>query len=378
MIDADKQLSLPSKTNLTLAETQQLLEQLSGKKMLLSCGYGGVIFSEIGQITEHRYEYVEGQFTTRQYGSYRLFCDENWQFQTASGIRIDRWTSSSHDCEELFTTIGIQTITQIEISNNFDETRFALSDGSVFTIIRDDSIDTFQLTLIPEQKKLTVYGDQRVELVDYQVDELPFKPRQPRPKPTPTVEIDREFLRKQMPDYLTISPAKANEFMSIILNQTVEKVVAESATVFSLEFADRRWTLTIDELWALNQDNQVVLDVREAKFHFTEQLSAALIGQKIEAIHFEKSGKKLTLQFSDGYTLSVQESDRYSRWGFHDFATGLSISAYRDHGLSYRVSAPIHLYDSYKTADVHWSAILYELHFYRQYFAQHQQEKTDV
>lgn len=378
MTDIDKPLNLPPKTQLTLPETKQLLQQFVGKKMLLSCGYGGVIFGEIGQITEHRYEYITGEFTTRRYGTYRLFCDENWSFKTGDGTKIERWTSSSHDCDELFTKIGTQTIVQVEVDEDFNETRFVLSDGSVFTVLRDDSIDTFQLTLIPEQKKLTVYGDQRVELMDYQEDQQPFPPNQPRPKPTPTVEIDREFLRKQMPDYLTISPAKANEFMSIILNQTVEKVVTESATVFSLEFADRRWTLTIDELWTLNQDNQVVLDVREAKFHFTEQLSAALIGQKIEAIHFEKSGKKLTLQFSDGYTLSVQESDRYSRWGFHDFATGLSISAYRDHGLSYRVSAPIHLYDSYKTADVHWSAILYELHFYRQYFAQHQQEKTDV
>jgi hypothetical protein len=127
---------------ITVKEAQKILNSLVNQDIFLSCGYGGVMFVEIGNITNHPFEYQEGKSITRKYGECRLFCDETWSFSNGSNVSIDRWTSSSFETDELFKSLGVQKLEKIEIVNDFEETRFHISGGYTLTIIKDDSKDS--------------------------------------------------------------------------------------------------------------------------------------------------------------------------------------------------------------------------------------------
>jgi hypothetical protein len=374
-------------TKISVIDTQKVLDTLVNKDIFLSCGYGGVIFVEIGSIVAHHFEYEQGKHITRKYGSYRLFCDENWSFSDGKDIHFDRWTSLSQETDDFFESLGIQKLEKIEVINNFEKILFHISGGYTFTIIRDDSIDTFSIVLVPEKKKLTVFGNGDIEFKEYEEDMSYLKKGKPRPKRTETISVDRGFLRNQMPDVLPISFEKVNEFIQPILNQQIQAVDMNSGTRFTLFLgADYRkllskkdqkswhnpmyrWSLTIDEVWILKKGDEIVLDVRQERFRFEEKLMSVLKNKQIIGIHFDKKGSKTHIIFSNEYTLTVLETDRYSRWGMYDRQTGISIASYRDQGLVYRISSPTHLSDIYQTDDVHLDAILYELQFYRDYFA---------
>lgn len=372
---------------ITVKEAQKILNSLVNQDIFLSCGYGGVMFVEIGNITNHHFEYEEGKSITRKYGECRLFCDENWSFHNDKDIQIDRWTSSSFETDELFESLGVHRLEKIEIVNDFEETRFHISGGYTFTIIKDDSIDTFSITLIPDKKKLTVFGNGNIEYTDYEEDLSYMKKSKPRPKPTKSISIDRNFLRNQMPDVLPLSYQKAREFITPLFNQKIQSIDVTTATRFSLNFGEDyrkllskedqktwkttmfRWSLSVDENWVLKKNKKVVLDVREEKFHFEEKLLSLIRDKHLVDIIFDKNGAKTEIQLSDDYTLVILETGRYRRWSIHDFKTGFTVGSYRDEGLIYRISSPIHVMDEFKTGDVHLDAILYEMKFYRDYFA---------
>ncbi len=364
-------------TKISVIDAQKILDSLVHKDIYLSCGYGGVMFLEIGSITEHHFEHVEGQCTTRKYGDHRLFCDENWNFSDGNNTQVDRWTTSSQEIDSLFESIGVQKLTKVEIINNFEKTIFYISGGYTFTIIRDDAIETFSIVLIPENKKLSVFGNGDIEFHEYTEDMSHLKRIKPRPKRTENISIDRNFLRSQMPDLLPISFIKAKEHIQPALNQQIQVIEINSGTRFTLCFGSNyttvsstyRWSLTIDEEWILKKGTEIVLDVRDERFHFEEKLVSFLKNKKIIEMNFDKKGATTRILFSDEYTLTVLEKNRYSRWNLYDRVTGLSIGSYRNQGLAYRISSPIHLYDTYQTGDVNLDAILYELKFYREYFA---------
>lgn len=371
---------------ISVKEAQKILNSLVGQDIFLSCGYGGVMFVEIGNITNHTFEYEKGKSVTHKFGEYRLFCDENWSFYDNKDSRIDRWTSSSFETDELLESIGVRKLEKIEIVNEFEETRFYISGGYTFTIIKDDSIDTFSVVFIPNKKKLTVFGNGNIEYKDYEEDLSYMKKSKPRPKPT-KISIDRNFLRNQMPDALPLSYQKAQEFITPLFNQKIQSVEVTTATRFSLNFGvdcrkllskeDQktwktpmfRWSLFVDEIWVLKKKKKVIIDVREEKFHFEEKLTSLIGDKHLLDIIFDKNGAKTKIQLSDDYTLVILETGRYSRWDIHDFKTGFTVGSYRDDGLIYRISSPIHVMDEFKTGDVHLDAILYEMKFYRDYFA---------
>jgi len=372
---------------ISVKEAQRILDSLTNKDIFLSCGYGGVMFIEIGNIVDYHFEHVEGNPTTRKYGKYRLFCDENWSFSDSCTTQIHRWTSSSFETDELFESLGVKKLEKVEIVNDFEETRFYISGGYIFTIIRDDSIDTFSIELIPDKKKLTVFGNGNIEYTDYEENLSYMKKGKPHPKRTETISIDRSFLRNQMPDILKLSYEKAQEFIFPLFNQKIQSIEVNSATRFSLSFGEDckklfskkdqedwstplyRWSLSINEVWVLKKNKEIILDVRKEKFHFEEKLIYLLRGKYLVDIVFDKNGAKTEIQLSDDYTFVVLEADRYSRWDIHDFKTGFSVGSYRDEGLIYRISSPSYVMDEFKTGDVHLDAILYETKFYRDYFA---------
>lgn len=374
-------------TKISAIDAQKILDTLVNKDIYLSCGYSGVMFVEIGNIVDHHYECEQGKRSTRKYGDYRLFCDENWSFSNGKDTQIDRWTSSSRETDDLFESLGVCKLEKIEVINNFEKIIFYISEGHTFTIIRDDSIDTFSIVLIPEKKKLTVFGNGDIEFKDYEEDKGYLKKGKPRPKRTEAISVDRSFLRNQMPDLLPVSFKKTNEFIQPILNQEIRAIEINSGTCFTLCFGDDcrkifskedqkswhnptyRWSLTIDELWVLRKDEKVSLDVRKKRFYFEEKLVSFLKNKQILEINFDKKGVETQIIFSDEYTLRVLETNRFSKWYLHDFLTGFSVGSYRDQGLVYRISSPIHLSNKYQTGDVHLDAILYELKFYRDYFA---------
>jgi len=374
-------------TTILLTEAQKILNSLVNKDIFLSCGYGGVMFVEIGNIVDHDFEYEEGKHTTRKYGQYRLFCDENWSFSDGKNTRIDRWKNSSFETDELFESLGVRKLEKIEIMSGFKKTIFHISGGYTFTIVRDDSIDTFSLILSPEKKKLTIFGDGRIELREYEDDRSNLKKPKPRPKPTEAVSVDRSFLRNQMADLLPLSFEKAQEFIQLLFNQEIQAIEVSSGTRFSLRFGEDcrqllskedqkiwetplfRWSLSIDEVWVLKKGKEIVLDIRKERFHFEEKLVALLKNKHLMKIAFDKNGAKAEILLSGDYTLVVLETSRYSRWDMHDFKTGFTIGSYRDKNLVYRISSPIHVLNEYNTGDIHLDAILYEIKFYRGYFA---------
>jgi hypothetical protein len=282
----------------------------------------------------------------------------------------------------------VQKIEKIEIVNDFAKTIFHISGGHTFTIIKDDSIDTFSLVLIPDKKKLTVFGNGNIEYKDYEEDRGYMKKDKPRPRPTKSISIDRSFLRNQVPDVLPLSYQKAQEFIAPLFNQKIQSIEVTTATRFSLNFGEDcrkllskenqktwktprfRWNLSIDEVWVLKKGDTVILDVRKEKFHFEEKLTSFLKDKHLIDIVFDKNGVKTEIQLSEDYTLVILATGRYSRWDIHDFKTGFTVGSYRDHGLVYRISSPIHSPNEYDTDDVHLDAILYELNFYRKYFAE--------
>lgn len=364
-------------TKISVIDAQKILDSLVHKDIFLSCGYGGVMFLEIGSITDHHFEHEEGQYITRKYGDHRLFCDENWSFSDGKNTRIDRWTSSSQEIDNLFESIGVQKLTKVEIINNFEKTIFYISGGYTFTIIRDDAVETFSIILIPENKRLTVLGNGDIDFHDYEEDMSHLKKGKPRPKRTESISIDRNFLRNQIPDLLPISFIKARELIQPALNQQIRAIEINSGTRFTLCFGSDyttvpstyRWSLIIDEEWVLKKGKEIVLDVCNERFHFEEKLASFLKNKQIIEMNFDKKGATTHIIFNDEYTLTVLEKNRYSRWSIYDRATGLSIGSYRDQGLAYRISSPIHLFDTYQTGDVNLDATLYELKFYRDHFA---------
>lgn len=374
-------------TSISVTQAQRVLDSLADKDIFLSCGYGGVMFVEIGNIVDYHFEHVEGSPTTRKYGQYRLFCDENWSFSDGNTTQIHRWTSSSFETDSLFDSLGVQKLEKIEIINGFERTVFHISGGYTFTIHRDDAIHTFSLNLIPEKKRLTVFGNGNIEFDDYEDDRSYLKKSKPRPKSTETLLVDRNFLRDQKADLLPISLEKAQEFILPILHQKIQNIEVRSGTSFALTFGDdcrkllskeqqkiwlnpqHRWSLAIDEEWVLKRGEDIVLDVRKERFHFKEKLTLILKGKLITDIVFDENGSGTKIMFSDDYSLAVLETGRYSQWDIHDFKTGFTVGSYRDQGLVYRVSSPIHVLNKYNTDDVHLDSILFELQFYRDFFA---------
>jgi hypothetical protein len=372
---------------ISVKEAQKILNSLVNQDIFLSCGYGGVMFVEIGNITNHTFKYEKGKSITRKYGECRLFCDENWSFYDDKDIRIDRWTSSSFETDELLESLGVRKLEKVEVVNEFEQTRFHISGGYTFTIIKDDSIDTFSVVFIPDKKKLTVFGNGNIEYIDYEEDLSYMKKGKPRPKFTKSISVDRTFLRNQMPDVLPLSYQKTQEFITPLFNHKIKSIEVTSATRFSLNFGEDcrkllsrenqktwatpmfRWSLSVDENWVLEKNEEVLLDVREEKFYFEEKLKKLLKDKYLVDIIFDKNGAKTKIQLSDDYTLVILETGRYSKWDIHDFKTGFTVGSYRDQGLIYWVSSPIHVIDEFKTGDVHLDAILYEMKFYRDYFA---------
>jgi len=370
---------------LSTKEVRSIFDRLENQDIFLSCGYGGMMFIEIGQMTEHRYEHEVGKWAARKYGEYRLFCDENWNFSNGDTINIDRWTSSSFETDNLFESLGVCKLEQIEIVNDFEKTIFHISGGFTFSIIRDDSINTFSISMIPDKKMLTVFGNGNIEYKDYEEDLSYLKNRKPRPKATKNISIDRIFLRDQMPDVLPLSYEKAQEFIFPVFNRAIQSIEVDSGTRFSLNFGEDcrqllskkdqktwkdplfRWRLSVDENWVLLHDKKVCLDVRETKFHFGEKLTTFLTNKILMAVHFDKNGANAEFQFTNGYTLVILESGRYSRWDIRDFKTGLTVGSYRDEGFVYRVSEPLFI-SGHRTGDVNLDAMLYDLSFYREYF----------
>lgn len=358
----------------------KILDKLANKEIYLSCGYGGVLFVEIGNI--------QAKDTAPKRGDYRLFCDETWTFSDGKDVNIDRWASSSRETDDLFESLGVRKLERVEVVNNFEKTLFHLSGGYVLAIIRDDSIETFSIEFLPEKKKLTVFGNGKTELKDYEEDLSYLKEIDPYPPKTKTVAVDRSFLRDQAPDQLSTSYTKAREFVEPILNKKIQAIKIDSGTRFTLCLgADyrkilskkdqkswhkslHRWSLSIDELWILKKENKVVLDVRQERFHFRKKLTSFIENEQILEIKFDEKGFKMQLRFSNNYSLELLEANRYSQWYLHDFLTGLSVGSDLDPGLVYRIGSPIHLLNEFQTGDIHLDAILYELKFYRDYFKQ--------
>ena len=374
-------------TTILVTEAQKILNSLVNQDIFLSCGFGGVMFVEIGNIVDRHFEYEEGKHTTRKHGQYRLFCDENWSFSDGKNTRIDRWKSSTFETNKLFESLGVRKLEKIEIINGFEKTIFHISGGYTFTIVRDDSIDTFSITLIPEKKMLTIFGDGHIEFVNYEENINNLKKSKPRPKPKKTVTVSRNFLRNQMPDLLPLSYEKAQEFIRPLFNQKIQAIEVNSGTRFSLSFGEDcrhllskkdqetwsnpmfRWSLSVDEVWVLKKGKETVLDVHKERFHFEKKLVSFLKNKQLIEIAFNKNGAKTEILLSGDYTLVVHETGRYSKWDIHDFKTGFTVGSYKDGGLVYRISSPIHVLNEYNTGDIHLDAILYELKLYREYFA---------
>lgn len=361
-------------TKINITQAQDLLNTLVHKDISLSCGYGGVMFVEIGNIISHEFEYEEGKKTTRKFGDYRLFCDENWNFCDGKDINIDRFTSSSKEVDDLFESLGTQKIEKIEVINNFEKTIFYISGGYKFTILKDDAIDTFSISMIPENKKLAVFGNGEIELKDYVEDKWYLKEKKPRPARTDTVTIDRGFLREQSADLLPLSLQKAKEFINIVLNKKVTEITVDSGTRFTMSIEDEtnklgKINLSIDDLWLLKKEKEILIDVSVERFKFENNLKNLILNKKILDIKFEDNGNNLTIIFEDNLSLTILETNRYSRWSMHNFSTGIMIYSIKNEGLEYRISSPAHLSNKYKTGDIHLDAILYELEFYRNYFS---------
>ncbi len=373
-------------TKISIATTQEILDTLVSKNIFLSCGYGGVMFAEIGTIEDRNFEYEKGKPTTRKYGEYRLFCDENWCFSDGKTIRFDRWTCSMQEVDDLLESIGIQKLEKVEIINNFEKISFHISGGHTFTIIRDDSISTFSIVFIPEKKKLTVFGNGNVKFENYEED-MKYLKMKPRPKRMKTIPIDKDFLRDQIPDLLPISLEKAKELIQPVLNERIQAIEINSGTQFTLclgedyrRFLPKKdqknwsspmygWSLSIDEMWILKKANEIVIDVRKERFHFEKKLLSLLNNKQILKISFDNKDAKTQIIFSDEYSLSVLDTNRYSSWSMYNRQTGVGVGSNRNQGLTYRISTPIHLFDTYQTGEIHLDAILYELKFYRDYFA---------
>lgn len=130
-----------------------------------------------------------------------------------------------------------------------------------------------------------------------------------------------------------------------------------------------RWHLSVDELWNLFQGETLLLDAERDKFTFIEKLKLMLLNQCIIKFGFEHEGKSAEIHFSNGYTVRLKESGRYSRWYLHDYLTGLSLGSYRDEQLVYRLSIPDHLEQKYQSEDIHLNNIRYQLDFLRDFLA---------
>lgn len=133
-------------------EAEQYVRKLVGKPARLSCGYGGVLFLEAGELKD---EEIPGRVPPLFRGTYRLFCNEKWEFIQPSGEKIARFTSSSTKDDEVFWNMGAQTIEKIEIERAFEKIGIYFSGGYQLMMIKDDELETFHLTLESEKKYFT-------------------------------------------------------------------------------------------------------------------------------------------------------------------------------------------------------------------------------
>ena len=375
-------------TKISDPTAQKILDSLIGKDIFFLCGYGGVMLVEIGKLEQHCFEPEAGKHATRTIGQYRVFCDENWSFSDGKGTQIDRWTSSTPEANELFESIGVQKLERIEVISDFEKTIFHISGGHSFAIRRDDAIETFSIALIPEKTRLSVSGNGTIEYQDYEEDLSFLQKSETLRKLAPTITIERSFLRNQIPDSLHISSAKAKEFIQPILHQQIRSIDVTSGTRFTLCLGEdsrkslskddqinwpnpmNRWELSIDEVWILKKNNEIVLDVRQERFHFEEKLASFLKNKQILEINFDRRATAIEIKCNEGYSLTLLDTNRYSSWQMYDRQTGLRIGSQRDLGLVYTINVPAHLSDANNTGDIHLDAVLYELAFYRNYFAE--------
>lgn len=369
--------------NISKEEAIQWLKKLEGQDAITTCGYGGVIFIEAGTLQKPK-----RRSGFRMYGTYSLFCDENWQFETADKKVIGRWTSKSTEDDKLFEDMGMRRIERIEVEGAFEQTRFYFAGGYIFTILKDDALTTFDMKILPEHKRLSVNGDETYELNDYEEDRWwRNKPHTFTKKKNP-FPVTREFVQEHFPDLRPLSVARAQECINAALRETVQSISISSATTFSLgvgvdyrtfmslEQRDNwktvlsQWNISIDELWTLSQGETVILDAVRDKFHFIDKLKEYLVHKKLLSILFDEAGKDAVLTFSGGYVLKLRDSGRYARWGVSNNLTGILIYSHRDEGLVYRISIPTHVQEKYDTDDSALSCILYEVDYFRSRFGE--------
>ena len=363
------------KEKISLDQAKTYLELLIGQEVHLTCGYGGVMFLDFGNLKETNYP---GRVPKLYYGDYHLFCDETWEFETKSGKRFDRWHDplSSFNRDRYFGRLGVRSVEKVEAIGAFDRVKFHLSGGYIFTIVKVDELSTFTLTMFPEQQRMRVLGDGSVELSSG-IDEQHSwsKPGKIHKRPSKNVSISREFFRTHCPEYQPISFDKAREFTSLVVGQPVQNVEITSGTKFTINFgldnhsdsnSLSRLYLSIGELWTLKADKKEVLDVSQHRWNFGEKLQNVLTGKKLTGLNYSAEGKDLLLEFEGGYSITLQDSGRYSRWDFTDRFTGICIDSIREDGLRYLLSTPRHSSKAFTKQDIHLDGILSQLAFYHQ------------
>lgn len=359
-----------SPQSITKEEVEQYLQLLVGKTAWISCGYGGVVFLEVDGLQKHSRRGSKKKTSYLYSGEYRIFCDENWEF-VGKRKKIERWRSSSKNVDGYFDKINLLTVEKIAIEGTFDKTHFYFAGGYRWTIIKDDAIDTFHFTLSREHINIYINGDGSFE--KYLLPEYPQHPwRQSgkgikkRIKKKPFT-LQTKFFRKHYPGLFSISSSKTKELVSSVLGTEARIVTIDSATKFSLEGNEQSWRISIDEIWELYQDNQLILSAQRDKFFIKKPLDKALVGRKIKNISFDEDGKKLQISFEGNLLLKLIESDRFSRWDIHLYELGFHISSMREQGLVYRAEYKRNEKE-FATGDIYLDAILSELYVYRAYF----------
>lgn len=352
-------------------QAKEILSNLTGKPAIFSSGFGGYLAGEIGKLKEVKVKYSDGSEWIKQDGEYRLFADESWEITKDGKVIFNRW-GEKHEIDKFFESIKGRKIDRVNIIGEFKRIVFCIDDYNL-EIIREDSLTTMLLDIIPESRKLRVNGDGTFDLTIIEKNKDDNKPVY-KYKKDGVLEISRKFLAEREVDLLPLSVQKTTEFLASSFSGKIKEVQADSGTKFTLRFGEpidniSRWYLSIEELWTLNFKNDVVLEAKKNAFHFEEELTQLLRESKIEKIEFDDY-LNLNVYFSNGYYLSTRDTKRYSKWGWHDYKTGLSIEASRDNKLQFRINVPTRLYGKEPTGDIYLDSMLYELDFYRKYFSE--------
>lgn len=331
----------------------KLKENLIGKPLSISIGYGGVLFAESDAIS--------------------LYSDESWFIAKNGKQLLDRWQDDQDREDDIVSSINNSKINNVLVENK--KTTFNYENDYSLEIPNAEELETWEITLKNEGVRITAHGDGTF-------DEKAYKP-EPTADPSElrkrikimSAKNTDPLLNDMYKENLPISADNAMKFVQSIVGKKVAEVEVDSASTFTLRFDSNQAIISIEDSWELVIAGKKLVD-SNSRFSFGEVVTSTLTGIKLTSIEFDEKIDETKINFENSTVLTIRKTKsipgKSGIWTIFDTENGLHISANRDGKLDYLVLVPDQLKKKYHYDEKGstWANIMYALDFYRGFIAE--------